>query len=68
MSVLISLLNQMKHEEVEGYPVLVEAALTEAMKLYEEQKESQDEIERLGQIIRDVRERDANKKCICRGY
>lgn len=28
----------------------------------------QEEVARLSQIVQDVRERDANKKCLCRGF
>lgn len=68
MSELIELLNQLKHQATGTNEALWDSAFVLTDKLNEDQQVLKDEVERLGQIISDIRERDARKNCICRGY
>jgi len=58
---LIDILNRLKLAN----PEIDQALLTQAITLAKSQSE---ELESLSQIIRDIRERDARKKCLCRGF
>jgi|GEM_PF-4981260 len=42
-------------------------ALSEASQLLEENQLLHSKVNQLDQIIQDIRERDARKKCLCRG-
>jgi len=68
VSELIELLTRLKDECTEINDELLGQAITLASNLYEEKQGLKEEVECLSQIISDVRERDARKKCLCRGF
>ena len=68
MNQLIEILNKLKHESPEKNEALLVQAITLASTLSKEQQELREELSRLTQIISDIRERDARKKCLCRGF
>jgi len=68
VSELIELLSRLKDESTEVNEVLLSQAITLATKLGEEKQSLKEDVECLSQIISDVRERDARKKCLCRGF
>jgi len=68
VSELIELLTRLKDESTETNDELLGQAMTLASNLYEEKQTLKEEVECLSQIISDVRERDARKKCLCRGF
>jgi len=68
VSELIELLTRLKSESRETNDELLGQAMTLASNLYEEKQTLKEEVECLSQIISDVRERDARKKCLCRGF
>jgi len=47
---------------------LLAQALCEANQLFEENQLLRCDVNQLEQIIQDIRERDARKKCLCRGF
>jgi len=61
MDTLIDILNRLKLTS----PEIDQTLLTQAITLAKSQSE---ELESQLQIIRDIRERDARKKCLCRGF
>ncbi len=61
MNTLSQLLTHIR--EKNNNPELVDT-LSESLQLAEQQAQ---EIQRLTQVISDIRERDARKKCLCRG-
>jgi len=68
VSQLIEILNTLKHESPDKNEALLVQAITLATTLTEEQQGLHEELARLTQIISDIRERDARKKCLCRGF
>ncbi len=68
MSELIELLTRLKDESTGVNEVLVNQAIALATTLGEEKQTLKEDVECLSQIISDVRERDARKKCLCRGF
>ncbi len=67
MNELIAVLNSIKQRDVEQSEELIDQAISLASRLYVQNQELSEEVGRLSQIIRDVRERDARKTCLCRG-
>jgi len=47
---------------------LLAQALSETRQLLEENQLLHSKVNQLEQIIQDIRERDARKKCLCRGF
>lgn len=82
MNELIELLNRLKQNSAGTNEALVQYATElatalcaeqqvryeENQNLNEENQKLNEEVKRLSQIISDVRERDARKKCLCRGF
>jgi hypothetical protein len=68
VSELIELLTRLKGASNTTNDELLSQAITLAAKLDEEKQALKEEVECLSQIISDVRERDARKKCLCRGF
>jgi len=68
MSELTELLTRLKGASNETNDELLSQAITLATKIGEEKQALKEEVECLSQIISDVRERDARKKCLCRGF
>jgi len=68
VSELIELLTRLKDGSTDVNDALLGQAITLATKLGEEKQVLKEEVECLSQIISDVRERDARKKCLCRGF
>jgi len=68
MSELTELLTRLKGASNETNDELLSQAITLATKISEEKQALKEEVECLSQIISDVRERDARKKCLCRGF
>lgn len=65
MHKLISLLQSLDQQNP---PTEVNEAIGMAQQLVADNDRLHQEVVRLSQIISDIRERDANKKCLCRGF
>jgi len=68
VSELIELLTRLKDESTDINDELLGQAIILASNFHEEKQALKEEVECLSQIISDVRERDARKKCLCRGF
>ena len=68
MSELIELLTRLKDESTDINDELLGQAIILASNFHEEKQVLKEEVECLSQIISDIRERDARKKCLCRGF
>jgi len=68
VSELIELLTRLKDESTDINDELLGQAIILASNFHEEKQVLKEEVECLSQIISDIRERDARKKCLCRGF
>jgi len=69
MTTLMTLLEtaQMQVKDNNKAQELLAQALSETRQLFEENQLLHSKVNQLEQIIQDIRERDARKKCLCRG-